>query len=114
MKNKEVTILKNEVTLGDLKFKDAALIKTETRRIINETKNDEKLNEKNKKFILDLLKYHHNYEEKCKDLDYITVGKQEKYDSSRCFIIVDKTNNKKDFSAQKCIDNLIKKINKEK
>ena len=114
VQNKEDTILKNEVTLGDLKFKDAALIKTETRRIINDTKNDEKLNEKNQKFVLDLLKYHHNYEEKSKDLDYITVGKPENYDSSRCFIIVDKKNNKKDFSAQKCIDNLIKKINEEK
>ena len=114
VQNKEDTILKNEVTLGDLKFKDAALIKAETRKIIVDTKDNEKLNEKNQKFILDLLKYHHKYEEKSKDLDYITVGKSENYDSSRCFIIVDKNSNRKDFSAQKCIDNLIKKINEEK
>ena len=113
MQNKEDTILKKEVTLGDLKFKDAALIKAETRKIIVDTKDYEKLDEKKQKFMLDLLKYHHNYEDKCKDLDYITVGKPENYDSSRCFIIVDKKNNKKDFSAQKCIDNLIKKINEE-
>ena len=106
------TELKNEVTLGEQKFKDASLIKAETRKIINETKENEKLSDKNQKFILDLLKYHHNYEEKTKDLDYITVGKPENYDSSRCFIIVDKKNNKKDFSALKCIENLVKKINK--
>ena len=113
MQNKEDTILKKEVTLGDLKFKDAALIKAETRKIIVDAKDYEKLDEKKQKFMLDLLKYHHNYEDKCKDLDYITVGKPENFDSSRCFIIVDKKNNKKDFSAQKCIDNLIKKINEE-
>ena len=105
--------LKKEVTLGDQKFKDALLIKAEARKIINETKDDQKLDSKNLKFILDLLKYHHKYEEKSKDLDYITVGKPENYDSSRCFIVVNTKNEKKDFSVQKCIDNLIKKINEE-
>ena len=105
--------LKKEVSLGDEKFDDAALIKTKARKIINDTKDNEKLNEKDQKFILDLLKYHHNYEDKCKDLDYITVGKPENYDSSRCFLVVNKKNEKKDFSIQKCIDNLVKKINEE-
>ena len=105
--------LKSEVTLGEQKYKDVSLIKAETRKIINDTKDNEKIKDKDQKFILDLLKYHHNYEEKTKDLDYITVGKPENYDSSRCFIIVDKKNNKKDFSAQKCIENLVKKINEE-
>lgn len=99
--------------MGDEKFDDAALIKTKARKIINDTKDNEKLNEKDQKFILDLLKYHHNYEDKCKDLDYITVGKPENYDSSRCYLVVNKKNEKKDFSIQKCIDNLVKKINEE-
>ena len=105
--------LKEEVTLGEKKFKDAALIKAETRRIINDTKDDEKLKENDHKFILDLLKYHHNYDNKSKDLDHITVGKPKNYDSSRCFIIVNKKNEKDDFSVYKCIENLVKKINGE-
>ena len=105
--------LKEEVSLGEKKFKDAALIKAETRRIINDTKDDEKLKEKDHKFVLDLLKYHHNYDKKSKDLDHITVGKPKNYDSSRCFIIVNKKNEKDDFSVYKCIENLIKKINGE-
>ena len=105
--------LNKEVTLGEETFNDALLIKAKARKIINDTKDYEKLKEKDQKFILDLLKYHHNYKEKSKDLDYITVGKPENYDSSRCFIIVDKKNNKKDFSALKCIENLVKKINEE-
>ena len=109
----ESNTLKKEVTLGDEKFTDASLIKNKTRKIITETKDGDKLKEKDQKFILDLLKYHHNSEEKCKDLDYITVGKPENYESSRCFIIVNKKNEKHDFSAQKCIDNLVKKINEE-
>ena len=105
--------LKEEVTLGEKKFKDAALIKAETRRIINDTKDDEKLKENDHKFVLDLLKYHHNYDNKSKDLDHITVGKPKNYDSSRCFIIVNKKNEKDDFSVYKCIENLVKKINGE-
>lgn len=105
--------LKNEVTLGEQKFKDIASIKNKTRKIITDTKDGEKLKEKEQKIILDLLKYHHNYEEKCKDLDYITVGKPENYDTSRCFIIVNKKKEKNDFSVQKCIDDLVKKINEE-
>ena len=107
----EKNILQKEVALGDEKFSDISVIKTKARKIITDTKDGEKLKEKDQKFILDLLKYHHNCEEKSKNLDYITVGKPENYDSSRCFIIVNKKNEKHDFSVQKCIDNLFKKIN---
>ena len=110
---KNKILLKKEITLGEQTFTDAALIKAEARKIINDTKDYEKLKEKDQKFILDLLKYHHNYEDKCKDLDYVTVGKPENYDSSRCFVIVNKKNEKKDFSVQKCLDNLVEKINAE-
>ena len=109
----ENVTFKKEVTLGGEKFADTGLIRTKARRIITDTKDGEKLKEKEQKFILDLLKYHHNYEEKSKDLDYITVGKPENYEESRCFIIVNKNNEKKDFSVQKCIDNLVTKINEE-
>ena len=85
------------------------MIRTKARRIITDTKDGEKLKEKEQKFILDLLKFHHNYAEKSKDLDYITVGKPEDYEDSRCFIIVNKNKEKKDFSIQKCIDNLVAK-----
>ena len=107
----EKNLLKKEVTLGDEKFNDVAVIKAKARKIITDTKDGEKLKENEEKFILDLLKYHHNCEEKKKDLDYVTVGKPENYDSSRCFIIVNKKKEKNDFSVQKCIDNLVKKIN---
>ena len=104
-------MLKSEVILGDEKFSDISVIKAKARKIITDTKDGEKLKEKQQNFILDLLKYHQHYEEKCKDLDYITVGKPENYDSSRCFIAVNKKNEKNDFSVQKCIDNLVKTIN---
>ena len=109
----ENVTFKEEVILGGEKFADTGVIRTKARRIITDTKDGEKLKEKEQKFILDLLKYHHNYEEKSKDLDYITVGKPENYEESRCFIIVNKNNEKKDFSVQKCIDNLVTKINEE-
>ena len=109
----EKNMLKSEVILGDEKFSDISVIKAKARKIITDTKDGEKLKENEQKFILDLLKYHHNCEEKRKDLDYVTVGKPENYDSSRCFIIVNKKKEKNDFSVQKCIDNLVKKINEE-
>ena len=104
-------VLNEKIILGGEEFSDAASIKTKARKIITDTKDGEKLKEKEQKFILDLLKYHHNYDEKSKDLNYITVGKPENYESSRCFIIVNKKEEKNDFSVQKCIDNLVKKIN---
>ena len=117
-KNKKVKMgdnencsLKCDVTLGGKKYGDIGVIKAESRRIINDSKDDVPLNEKDQKFIMDLLKYHSNYDEKAKNLDYITVGKPEKYESSRCFIVVNKKKEKHDFSVQKCLDNLIKKIN---
>ena len=109
----EKNMLKSEVILGDEKFSDISVIKAKARKIITDTKDGEKLKENEQKFILDLLKYHHNCEEKRKDLDYVTVGKPENYDSSRCFIIANKKKEKNDFSVQKCIDNLVKKINEE-
>ena len=96
----EKNMLKGEVILGDEKFSDISVIKAKARKIITDTKDGEKLKENEQKFILDLLKYHHNCEEKRKDLDYVTVGKPENYDSSRCFIIVNKKKEKNDFSVQ--------------
>ena len=42
---------------------------------------------------MDLLKYHYNYEEKIKNMDYIIVDRNEKYKFSRCFFIVNKDGN---------------------
>lgn len=47
----------------------------------------------------DLLKHHKNSEEKSKDLDYFTVGAHPDYPMTRCFFVVTKDGNKRDFSA---------------
>ena len=110
-KKKNVNYLSNGVKLGDQEYKDASLIKAEVRKILNSHSDDEKLTGKEKDFVLDLLKFHHKYEEKVKDMDYIIVGKTEEYKYSRCFIIVKKNKDRVDFSAKKCIENLINKQN---
>ena len=66
---------------------------------------------KDKDFILDCLKFHHNYDEKIKDMDYITTGKPDKFSFSRCFFIVKKGGEKVDFSIQKCVDAIEHKQN---
>lgn len=114
-KNKsKSTYLENPVTLGGQKYTDITLVKAEARKILNNCKDGEPLKDKDKDFMLDLLKYHHNYEEKSKDLDFITVGKPEEYKYSRCFIITNKNKTKTDFSFQKCIDNLYDKCSEKK
>ena len=105
-------MLKREVILGDEKYRDIQVIKAKERKRRTNRKDGEKWRENEQEFIVDLVKYDHNCEGKRKDLDYVTVGKPENYDSSRCFIIVNKKKEKNDFSVQKCIDNLVKKINK--
>lgn len=105
--------LKKAVTLGKKEYSNIDLVKSQTRKIINKYKDNEKLKGEDKDFILDLLKYHHNYEEKVNDMDYIIVAPNNEHKYSRCFYVVDNNKNKKDFSSKKCIENLLEKQNKE-
>lgn len=52
------------------------------------TKDGEKIASPDHEFILDLLKYHHNSEEKTKDLSYFTTGHHSDHSYSRCFYII--------------------------
>ena len=99
------------IKLGKKEFTNIDLVKSHTKKLLNKYKDDEKLEGEDKEFIVDLLKYHHNYKEKAKDMDYITVGENQEHKHSRCFFIVDKNKNKKDFSSKKCIENILEKLN---
>ena len=79
------------------------------KNILNEIKDNEKIIGKNKEFIEDILKYHHNYNEKIKIIDYITVCKHDNSNYNRCFYIIKKNGEKVDFSIKKSINNLISK-----
>ena len=105
--------LKKPIFLAKKEYNNIDLVKSHTRQLISKYKDNEELKGEDKEFILDLLKYHHNYEEKVKDMEYIIVAPNEEHKFSRCFFIIDKYKNKKDFSSKKCIENIIKKINKE-
>ena len=103
------TYLENPIILGGEKYNDITLIKNHMKNILNEIKDNEKIIGKNKEFIEDILKYHHNYNEKIKDIDYITVCKHDNSNYNRCFYIIKKNGEKVDFSIKKCINNLISK-----
>ena len=108
-KNKKYLV--KAITLGKEEYNNIDVIKSQARNILNKYKDDEKLTGDDKKFILDLLKYHHNYDEKVKDMDYIIASSNAEYKYSRCFFIVDKNKNRKDFSFKKCIENILEKQN---
>ena len=110
---KKKKYLNKNITLGKTDYNNIDLVKSHTRNIINKYKDNEKLVGDDKDFVLDLLKYHHNYDIKVKDMDYIIVDKNPNYKFSRCFYIVDKNKNKIDFSSKKCIENIIEKLNSE-
>ena len=109
---KDKTFLENPVNLGGEKFTDISLVRAKARKILTDNKDGDALKDKDKEFIEDVLKYHHNYDDKIKDLDFITTGKSEKYEHSRCFYIVKKDGEKVDFSIQKCIDEIFNKCKK--
>ena len=90
------------------------MIKQLARKILNETKDGEKIEGKNAEFIKDILKYHHNYDNKIKDFDYFTTGKPKDFNFSRCFFIVKKNGEKEDFSIQKCIETISEKHSEKK
>lgn len=103
-KKVNTTYLVSAVQLGGQSYNDLSMIRAKSRAILNNSKDGEPLNENDHKFILDILKYHHNYDEKIKNMSYITTGTPEKYAFSRCYFIVNKENTKTDFSIQKCLE----------
>ena len=111
---KKKKYLDEKISLGKKEYCNMDEVKIETKKILNKYKDGEKLEDDDKDFVLDLLKYHHNYDEKIKDMDYITVDSSEKYKFTRCFYIVDKNGNKTDFSSKKCIENIMDDLNKNK
>ena len=112
MKNlKKKKYLDDKITLGDKEYCNMDVVKNEIKKILNKYKDGEKVDNDDKNFLMDLLKYHYNYEEKIKNMDYIIVDRNEKYKFSRCFFIVNKDGNKTDFSTKKCIENIIEELN---
>ena len=97
------------IELGNEKYNNISLIKQLGRKILNETKDGEKIEGKNEEFLKNIFKYHHNYEDKNKDFDYFTTGKPKDFNFSRCFFVVKKNGQKEDFSIQKCIETLYEK-----
>ena len=90
--------VKNLLILVQLKAKLEILI---------DNKVGEALKDNEKTFIENVLIYHHNYDDKIKFLDFITM-KSEKFEYSRYFYIVKKESEKVDFSIKKCINELYK------
>lgn len=86
--------LRSSVTLGDEVYNEVSKIRARSRNILMNTKDWEKIKEDDQKFLLDLLKYHHNYEEKAKELDYFTAAAHSDHSYSRCFYIVGKDSEK--------------------
>ena len=107
---KKKKYLDDKISLGGKEYNNIDLVKNETKNILNKYKDGEKLENEDKNFILDLLKYHHNHDEKIKNMDYIMVDRNEKFQFSRCFFIVDKNGNKTDFSSKKCIENIMDEL----
>ncbi len=102
--NKE--LLKEKINLGSKEFNNILDIKKKAKNIILNTFDNQHINEDSLKFILDVLKFHPKYEEKIKDMDFISVGKNNKYVNTRCFVIVKKNGVIEDFSIQKCIEQI--------
>ena len=100
----ENEILKNSINLGGFEFKNISDIRKKSKSIISNSFDNEPLKELDLKFVEDILKFHPKYDEKIKDMKFITVGKHSEYINSRCFIIVKNNNIYEDFSIQKCID----------
>jgi len=76
---------------------------------LNLKKNGDKLDDSEKKFMIDLLKFHHNSAEKIKDLKEIIVDNHPSFANTRCFIIVKNDGSKVDFSVAKCVDGIKEK-----
>ena len=70
------------------RYDDINKIKSKARIILNLKKNGDILDESEKKFVVDLLQYHHRAAEKMKDLKDVCVDAHPSFPDTRCFIII--------------------------
>jgi hypothetical protein len=111
---KDFSALRNPVTIGDETFTDVSRIKSRARRILTSTKDGEKIPGGDHDFLLDLLKFHRNFDEKTKNISHFTAGKPTEHNYSRCFFIVSEGDKKEDFSIHKCIEQVTNQNKKKK
>jgi hypothetical protein len=89
-----VTLAGETYNLINHSFTDLGKIKGRTRKIFSSTKDEQKITGNDHEFLVDLLKYHRNADEKLKELDYFTVLKHCEHTYSRCFYIIRKDGSK--------------------
>lgn len=71
-----------------ISFTEVSKIRNRIREILISNKDEEKISSPNQEFLTDLIKYHYNWEDKIKDLEYFTTGYHSAHSYSRCFYIV--------------------------
>ena len=103
------------IKLGDKEYSenDIDLIRKDANNILRKYGNNDKVEGEDKAFILDLLKYHHKYDEITRNIDFITVDINERFKFLKSFYIMDKNNNRIKYSSKSCIQNISKKFNME-
>lgn len=94
------------IKLGDKEFSTILSIRIEAKKILSSSKDNQPLDPEDEKIILDILKYHSNYQSKISDLSYITTGVHPKYSDTKCFFIIKKDDTREDFSLAKCLNNI--------
>ena len=104
---------KIQLIFGGKRYCNVGLIKEAIKIVLSRYKVNDKLSKPDQAFILDLFKYHDEYDERIKDLDYVMVGSNERFRYLKNFYIVDKNQNRRNCSPKKCIDNLIERMNRE-
>ena len=111
LKKKNKTILKSLVKLGEEEFNDIAKIKEKIRKMISQVKDELIiLDEKDIKFIKDLVKFHPDKEinEKVNNIPYIGIGKIDPHQYTKAFFgLNDKKEKIFDFFVNKCPEKIL-------
>jgi len=102
--------LESPLELGGEKYLDISQIKGKARKILSLAKDGDKITGKDSDFLRDLILQRDTGKEKLKDFEHFTVGTPPEFNYSRCFIIVKKDGSKDDFSVNKCVEAIEKKI----
>ena len=111
LKKKNKTILKSLVKLGEEEFNDIAKIKEKIRKMISQVKDELIiLDEKDIKFIKDLVKFHPDKEvnEKVNNAPFIGIGKIDPHQYTKAFFgLNDKKEKLFDFFVNKCPEKIL-------
>ena len=100
------------IFLAGVKFKTVSEAKNVFKKLLKSKKPGDKVDGIDSHMLKEILKFHPKHDEKMKDFDFFEVNFHPDYPETKCFLAVDTSGAKNDFSYVKCMKRMADDISK--